>query len=136
MDVVQCRQPVIFLCELAADLFGFGILSEQRPCPPQLLVHALGVRTQQHLHAVRKIVHVHFGRVGQMAERGGGCSSLLIGIHEQMKMIGHQAVSQNGTMRTQIFPYFSQEVQIVLPLKENHLLLIASIVNMKNVVRD
>ena len=117
MDVVKARQPIIFLRQLAADLLGLSVLGEQRATQPHLFVHAFGVGTQQHFHAVRKVVHIHFGRIGMAAKCFGRRNSLLIGVDEQVKVIGHQAISQNGAMRSQVLPHLSEKIQVVFPLK-------------------
>ena len=47
-----------------------------------------------------------------------------------MKMIWHQAISKNITIRRNKFSYFFKKVNVVIRLEEDLLLVVSSIINM------
>ena len=94
-----------------------------------LFLNRSGVRTEHCLQAFAECLswHTIIFRIGQ-DDRAVICPN------EQMKMIGHEAISQHFASRQKVLPYFSQKKEIILALKKYRLEIVAAIINVKYVV--
>lgn len=61
--------------------------------------------------------------------------SLFIWINQKMKVIGHQAITKNISVRSQIFLDFTQKINVIGSGKEDKLTIIATIIQVANFIR-
>lgn len=66
-----------------------------------------------------------------MSDRDPMCNRQLyvINMHHKVKMVGHQAPCQHIGVRQNMFLNFIKEEQVVLPVKEDSLAVIALVIN-------
>ncbi|MDX2134944.1 MAG: hypothetical protein SFV52_09165 [Saprospiraceae bacterium] len=105
-------------------VLGFRFFAKQCPRSILLIVYRPGVRSEQNADGLVKRTRATIKRYFRLFNK-----------KQPMKMIGHQAIAQQMTVRQKVCAHFPKKKDIIVRLKKDALAIIALIVNVVNGTR-
>ncbi|MFN0034653.1 MAG: hypothetical protein ACKVUS_06275 [Saprospiraceae bacterium] len=112
-------------------VFGFRVKPEKRAASFFLIVDGARVGTQHNVDLVTEPL-AGMGWLFWISGKIKPFASTFFGTNQPMKMVGHQAISQEVSVRQNKLTHFSQEEQVVFIAKKDLLAIVALVVNVVN----